>query len=135
MNQMCKTVANEATGSSERPGLTCQVTHLYASTNDNYTPIMLPHTVLADVNGSFPCPCVFVMHATLHTTPPLLNPYKQSHVPHFLLTEFVLHKQRSIPKHISKDMATVAGGDSRGQPKLPMRHMITVQIQNCILAV
>ena len=47
--------------------LTCQVTHLYASTNDNYTPIMLPHTVLADVDGSLPCPCMLVMPAALHT--------------------------------------------------------------------
>lgn len=54
--------------------LTCQITPLYASPNNDYPPILLPHSVLADVNGSLSHPRMLVVRSTLHTSPSSFNP-------------------------------------------------------------
>lgn len=53
---------------------TCQVTPLYAPPNNDHTPILLPHSVLADVNGSLSHPRVLVVRPTLRTNPSSFNP-------------------------------------------------------------
>lgn len=54
--------------------VTCQITPLDAPTNHNHTPILLPHSVLADVNGGLTHPGVLVVRPTLHTNTSSFNP-------------------------------------------------------------